>query len=162
VRYRARPLARTLAPGTVVVAAAFLLWTHSLTGNLRSAVVAAIAALCLVAAALLVRTQREGWAFTATAFTIAFAVGSLFLALFPDVLPSTVAGNSLTVENASSTDYTLTVMTWVAAFGTPVVVGYQAWTYWVFRKRISRVHIGPVTALVPRQPGPVDDAAGVR
>jgi cytochrome bd ubiquinol oxidase subunit II len=162
VRHRARALARRLAPGTVVVAATFLLWTHGLTGNLRSAVVAVLAALCLVTATLLVRTRREGWAFTATAFTIAFAVASLFLALFPDVLPSTVTGNSLTVDNAASTDYTLTVMTWVAAFGTPVVVGYQAWTYWVFRKRISRVHIAPVAALVPTQPGPLDDAAGVR
>ena len=102
---------------------------------------ATAAALCLVAAALLVRTPREGRAFAATALTIALAVASLFVALFPDVLPSTIDGNSLTVENASSSPYTLKVMTWVAAFGTPLVVTYQAWIYWVFRQRITRTHI---------------------
>ena len=43
----------------------------------------------------------------------------------------------ITIAEASVSDYTLTVMTWVAGFGLPVVLGYQAWTYWVFRKRIS-------------------------
>ena len=168
VRHRARALAARLAPATVVLAAGFLLWTHSLTGNAASAVVAVLAALCLVAATLLVRTRREGWAFTATFLTIGLAVASLFVALFPDVLPSTTGVGTLTVDNASSTPYTLKVMTWVAVFGTPVVVAYQSWTYWVFRKRIGRVHIGgpatPVAALVPHQTGPQrvgDDAAGV-
>jgi len=143
VRHASRALAARLAPVTVVLAAVFLLWTHGLTGNLASAVASVVAALSLVAATLLTRTPREGWAFTATACTIGFAVLALFLALFPDVLPSTVPGNSLTVDNASSTPYTLKVMTWVAAFGTPIVLVYEAWSYWVFRKRISRVHIGP-------------------
>jgi len=149
VRHRARELAQRLAPVTVVLAGGFLVWTQALTGNAGSAVLAVVAALCLVAAALLVRTPREGWAFTATAATIALAVAALFVALFPDVLPSTVAGNSLTVDNASSSAYTLKVMTWVAAFGTPLVVTYQAWTYWVFRQRISRKHITPATSVAP-------------
>ena len=147
VRHRAREIAQRLAPVTVLLAGTFLLWTQLITGNLASAVLATAAALCLVAATLLVRTPREGWAFTATALTIALAVASLFVALFPDVLPSTIAGNSLTVDNASSSPYTLKVMTWVAVFGTPLVVTYQAWTYWVFRQRISRSHIA-----VDRQP----------
>jgi cytochrome d ubiquinol oxidase subunit II len=141
VRHRAREIAQRLAPVAVVLAAVFLLWTQVITGNVGSAVLASAAAVCLVAAALLVRTPREGQAFTATALTIALAVGSLFVALFPDVLPSTIDGNSLTVENASSSPYTLKVMTWVAAFGTPLVVTYQAWTYWVFRQRITRARI---------------------
>ena len=141
VRHRAREIAQRLAPVAVVLAAVFLVWTQVITGNVGSAVLAAAAAGCLVAAALLVHTPREGQAFTATALTIALAVGSLFVALFPDVLPSTIDGNSLTVENASSSSYTLKVMTWVAAFGTPLVVTYQAWTYWVFRQRITRARI---------------------
>ena len=141
VRHRAREIAQRLAPVAVVLAAVFLVWTQVITGNVGSAVLAAAAAGCLVAAALLVHTPREGQAFTATALTIALAVGSLFVALFPDVLPSTIDGNSLTVENASSSPYTLKVMTWVAAFGTPLVVTYQAWTYWVFRQRITRARI---------------------
>jgi cytochrome d ubiquinol oxidase subunit II len=60
------------------------------------------------------------------------------------VLPSTVdaARNSLTVSNASSSSYTLTVMTWVAVVFTPVVLAYQAWTYWVFRTRLTREAVG--------------------
>ena len=141
VRHRAREIAQRLAPVAVVLAAVFLVWTQVITGNVGSAVLATAAAVCLIAAALLVRTPREGRAFTATALTIALAVASLFVALFPDVLPSTIDGNSLTVENASSSPYTLKVMTWVAAFGTPLVVTYQAWTYWVFRQRVTRTHI---------------------
>ncbi|HWO58503.1 MAG TPA: cytochrome d ubiquinol oxidase subunit II, partial [Umezawaea sp.] len=70
---------------------------------------------------------------------------ALFGALYPNVLPSTLdAANTLTIENTASSPYTLTVMTWVAAFGTPAVLVYQGWTYWVFRKRIGTRHIPPV------------------
>jgi cytochrome d ubiquinol oxidase subunit II len=70
----------------------------------------------------------------------------MFAALFPDVMPSsTNAAWSLTTTNASATHYTLTVMTWVALFFTPIVLVYQGWTYWVFRRRISVHHI-PVPA----------------
>jgi cytochrome d ubiquinol oxidase subunit II len=81
--------------------------------------------------------RREGWAFAATAVTIVLATAALFVALFPNVLPSTIAdANSLTVTNAASTPYTLKIMTWVAVVFTPVVLAYQSWTYWVFRKRL--------------------------
>jgi cytochrome d ubiquinol oxidase subunit II len=66
------------------------------------------------------------------------AVTTMFGALYPDVLPSTTAAvNSLTTTNASSSHYTLTIMTWVAVVFTPIVLLYQSWTYWVFRRRIS-------------------------
>ena len=84
------------------------------------------------------RVRREGWAFIGTAVTIALAVVSLFLALFPDVMPSsTDPAFSLTTTNASSTPYTLTIMTVVAVMFTPLVLIYQGWTYWVFRKRVT-------------------------
>ena len=64
------------------------------------------------------------------------------MALFPDVMPSTTdPAYSLTTTNAAATAYTLKVMTWVAVVFTPIVLGYQAWTYWVFRKRIAVHHI---------------------
>ena len=69
-------------------------------------------------------------------------MAGLFVGLFPDVMPSTTdVANSLTTTNASATPYTLKLMTIVAAVFTPIVVGYQAWTYWIFRKRISIHHI---------------------
>jgi cytochrome d ubiquinol oxidase subunit II len=64
-------------------------------------------------------------------------VATLFVALFPDVMPSsTDPAYSLTVTNASSTEYTLTIMTVVAVIFTPIVLIYQGWTYWVFRRRV--------------------------
>ena len=73
-------------------------------------------------------------------------MAGLFLALFPDVMPSTTdAAYSLTTTSAAATHYTLTIMTWVAAIFTPLVIGYQAWSYWVFRKRIAVHHIPTAT-----------------
>ena len=90
------------------------------------------------------RTQagREGWAFALSGVTIVAAVAMLFLTLFPNVMPSSLNADwSLTVTNASSSPYTLKIMTWCAAIATPVVMLYQGWTYWVFRKRIGTQHI---------------------
>ncbi|MEB3028119.1 cytochrome d ubiquinol oxidase subunit II, partial [Streptococcus agalactiae] len=93
----------------------------------------------------------DGWAFAGTALTVAAATVLLFGSLFPNVLPSTLGDAfSLTVDNASSTPYTLKVMSWAAVVVTPVVLGYQAWTYWVFRKRISVEHIPAPVGLTPR------------
>ena len=140
VRVRARRAALALAVPVVPVAAGFLAWTQASRGTPATAVLALAAAGALVGGVLAVRAGREGWAFRGTAATLALAVAALFTALYPDVLPSTVdpARNSLTVGNASSSPYTLQVMTWVAAVFTPVVLGYQAWTYWVFRSRLTR------------------------
>ena len=85
---------------------------------------------------------REGWAFGLLGGTMVGVVATLFAALFPNVMPSTTnPAYSLTIENASSTPYTLTIMSWVALCTLPFVLAYQAWTYWVFRKRIGRGHI---------------------
>ena len=81
-------------------------------------------------------------AFGLMAGTIAAVVLAMFTAIFPDVLPATnVVAHSLTVQNASSGHYTLTVMSWVALIFLPLVLAYQAFTYWIFRKRVSREHI---------------------
>jgi hypothetical protein len=81
---------------------------------------------------------REGWAFAGTAVALVLAVGTLFGDLWPNVLPSSTSpAYSLTVTNASSAHYTLVVMSWVAVIFTPVVLGYQGWTYWVFRNRLT-------------------------
>jgi cytochrome d ubiquinol oxidase subunit II len=138
LRRRANRLAGRLGLAAAVVAVAFLAWTQLQHGDPASLLLSAAAALSLVGALAANRLGREGWAFGGSAATIALAVVALFVALFPDVMPSsTNAAYSLTVENASSTPYTLTIMTWVAVIFTPLVVLYQGWTYWVFRRRIS-------------------------
>jgi cytochrome bd ubiquinol oxidase subunit II len=142
IRHRARALSIRLGAVAAVLAVVFLVWTQSIRGNAGSAVLFVLAALALVAGLLMAARGREGWAFLGTFVTIALAVAGLFVALFPDVMPTTLAGGlSLTTTNASATGYTLKVMTIVAAIFTPLVVAYQAWSYWVFRRRISVHHL---------------------
>jgi cytochrome d ubiquinol oxidase subunit II len=138
IRTRARTLARTLGLVTAVLALAFLIWTQTSSGDGWSLAAAVIAVVALLGALALNQLGREGWAFIFSGLTIVAAVAMLFLALFPDVMPSSLdPAWSLTVSNASSSHYTLKVMTWVAGIMTPVVLVYQSWTYWVFRKRIG-------------------------
>ncbi|MFS3130500.1 cytochrome d ubiquinol oxidase subunit II [Nocardioides sp. Bht2] len=142
IRHRARALAIKLGVAAAVVAVGFMVWTQIDTGDASSAIAFVAAALALVGALAAAAKGREGWAFVGTFLTIVLAVAGLFLALFPDVMPSsTDAAFSLTTTNAAATAYTLKVMTWVAVFFTPIVIGYQAWSYWVFRKRIGTHHI---------------------
>jgi cytochrome d ubiquinol oxidase subunit II len=142
IRHRARRLAVWLGVVAAVVAVVFLVWAEVHTGNLASGILFTVAALTLVAGVCAAALRREGWAFLGTFLTLLLAVAGLFVALFPDVMPSTTPGGvTLTTTNASATHYTLTVMTIIAAIFTPFVVAYQAWTYWIFRKRISVHHI---------------------
>lgn len=142
IRTRARRYATGLGLSTVVVAVPFLVWTQSDSGNARSLVAVVIAVPALAVALVMNRRGREGWAFGLSGVAIAAAVGMLFLALFPDVMPSSLDPKwSLTAANAASSPYTLKIMTWVGAIMMPLIMAYQAWTYWVFRKRIGTRHI---------------------
>ncbi|WP_127479599.1 cytochrome d ubiquinol oxidase subunit II [Nocardioides pantholopis] len=142
IRHAARTLAIRLGAAAAVVAVAFLGWTQLSSGSAASAVAFAVAAVALLAGIGAAQAAREGWAFLGTFVAIGLGIAGLFLALFPDVMPSTLTGGtSLTTTNAAATAYTLGIMTWVAAIFTPLVLAYQAWTYWVFRKRISVHHI---------------------
>ena len=142
VRAKARSMAVRAGAAAAVAAVAFLGWTQLETGSVSSAVAFAAAAVALLAGLAAVRAGREGWGFTGTFAAIALGVAGLFLALFPDVMPTTLTGGaSLTTANAAATAYTLKIMTVVAVVFTPVVLLYQGWTYWVFRKRITIHHI---------------------
>ncbi|WP_282694972.1 cytochrome d ubiquinol oxidase subunit II [Streptomyces sp. CC208A] len=142
IRDRARALAVKLGVVTAGLALVFLIWTQIDSGDGWSFAALLIAAVSLVGAIGAVRAGREGWSFGLSGVTIAAAVAMLFLALFPNVMPSSLdPAWSLTVTNASSSPYTLKIMTWCAAVATPLVLLYQGWTYWVFRKRIGTQHI---------------------
>ena len=103
----------------------------------------ALAAAALTAAAMLlagwfIRQKRDGVSFIMTAVTILLASAGIFAQLFPQVLvSSTNPAWSLTIYNVSSSPYTLTVMSIVAAVFVPLVLVYQGWSYWIFRKRLS-------------------------
>ena len=97
-----------------------------------------IAGLALLATRWFISRDRGGWAFIMTGLTIAFSTITIFLGLYPRVMISSLnEAWSLTIYNASSSPYTLKVMTIVALIFTPIVLLYQAWTYWVFKKRLS-------------------------
>ncbi len=153
---RAKRDAARLAPVTIALGAAFLIWNQLERGETWTWVPVLTAAVALVASIPAIRAGRDGWAFAATGVAIAAAVVALFGSLYPDVMPSTTdPAFSLTVDNASSTAYTLRIMSWVAVVMTPVVLGYQAWSYWVFRKRIGTRHIPAVHVPdAPPAPGP--------
>ena len=93
----------------------------------------------ILASAWFIKNKHDGWAFVMTAVTIVTSVVTIFMTLFPRVMISSLnPAWSLTIYNASSSNYTLTVMTVVALIFVPIVLLYQGWTYWVFRKRITR------------------------
>jgi cytochrome bd ubiquinol oxidase subunit II len=92
----------------------------------------------ILAAGYFIRKKLDGWAFAFTAAAIAFSLVTAFLIMFPRVMISSLdPAYSLTIYNASSTPYTLKIMTVVAFIFVPLVLIYQSWTYWVFRKRLT-------------------------
>lgn len=140
IRARANAIAARLWAPTVLAVAGFALWTLIGAETVRAVAVigAAVAALALISVFPLQRAGREGWAFGMTALTIAGAVVLLFGTLYPNVMVSSgAAGTNLTIAAAASTHKTLVIMTVVALILTPIVLLYQAWTYWVFRARVS-------------------------
>ena len=99
--------------------------------------IGAMAALLL--SGYFLRIRRDGWAFTMTAVAILLAMVTIFMTLYPRVLVSRLNPDwSLTIYNTSSSPYTLQVMTIIALIFMPVVLIYEGWTYWVFRKRIGK------------------------
>jgi cytochrome d ubiquinol oxidase subunit II len=139
VRDRANTLASRFGPVAVALLLGFLAWM--LIGVRRDPVAAGLgiaAAVAAIAALGANRRRREGWAFAGTAAAIGLTVVALFTALYPAVLPSTAdPAGTLTVVNAAASAYPLKVMTVVAGVFLPLVLLYQGWTYWVFRRRLS-------------------------
>ncbi|MFG2818689.1 cytochrome d ubiquinol oxidase subunit II [Kitasatospora sp. NPDC048365] len=147
VQRRARLLARRIAPPTVLAVLAFLPWTHATAGEgALPDIVELIAMLAVLAAGWLVAVRHDGWAFVATAVTIATTVLSLFVDLYPRLIVSTVdPAYDLTVHNSAAGGYALKVISVVAVVFLPLVLAYQGWTYHVFRLRISADDFRPST-----------------
>lgn len=147
IRERARSLALRLGPFLVAPLVALLLVVLLRHGSVATLVAGSLVVVAAAGAWLRLSAGREGQAFALLGVAVAGVVVTLFTALYPNVLPSTVdPAFSLTIAETASSGYTLTVMTWVALFGTPAVLVYQGWTYWVFRKRIGTRHIPRVHA----------------
>ncbi|UTT38462.1 cytochrome d ubiquinol oxidase subunit II [Glutamicibacter mishrai] len=142
VREEAGKLVGRWLPVAVLPMMVWALWVIINNDSALSWVSLALSLAALVAAIIMGRAGKEGNSFIALGIMLVAAVAAIFIAAFPVVLPSTLdPAFNLTVETASSTPYTLKLMSIVAAFGVPLVLAYQAWSYWVFRKRLREEHI---------------------
>jgi cytochrome d ubiquinol oxidase subunit II len=107
-------------------------------GMVNPGIVPITALAVLLAAGHFINQKMEGWAFVMVALNIVLTQVTFFSMTFPNVmLSSTDPTYSLTIYNASSSQYTLTVMSIIALIFVPIVLAYQGWTYYMFRKRVS-------------------------
>ena len=138
IRLRARRALVRWLPLGIAPMAVWAVGVNLDSGSLASLVLLAVAVVAVAMAWDFARREREGFAFAALGTFLVAGAASIFTAMYPVVLPSSLdAAWDLTVQNASSGSYTLTVISWVSLLGLPIVILYQGWTYWVFRKRVS-------------------------
>lgn len=143
LRVRAQNAAKRNLPAALIFALglfAALFFTKSAfsTKGALTMILPILAVAALILSRYFSGKKREGWAFILSSLVIVITVVALFVALFPNVMvSSTEAANNLTIYNASSSPYTLKVISIIAAIMVPVVLAYQIWTYWVFRKRVK-------------------------
>ncbi|ALZ99861.1 cytochrome d ubiquinol oxidase subunit II [Corynebacterium glutamicum] len=145
---RVRTDAAKAAPVVALLAAVtggpFVLWAAIAYGRSWSWILAVLIIAAVLGGAFALIKDRDGLSFLSTSVAVIGVVALLFSSLFPNVMPTTLAdGVSLDIWNASASHYALTILTWTAAVIAPLVVLYQGWTYWVFRKRL---HAEPVSA----------------
>jgi cytochrome d ubiquinol oxidase subunit II len=131
--------ARVLSIPVIVLAGGFGLWTQLAHGKPWTWLALGVAVVALlIAVALMWTRRREGLAFVSTVVVIAAVAVLVFGAMYPNLLPSTLNQQwSVTIYNGSSTPYTLKIMSWASLTLLPLVMLYQGWTYWVFRRRIT-------------------------
>lgn len=162
IHVRAARLAHRLSIGSGLVALVWVLWAQALHSTTALTLVpAAVAAASLIGVIAATRRGREGWAFALHTVGIVGAVAFIFTTMFPNVMPSSIdPAFSLSIAEAAASGPTLTVMSIVALVFVPVVLGYQGWTYWVFRKRVWVSDIVGDEGLHPTEERGVETAAG--
>ncbi|MBM3151080.1 MAG: cytochrome d ubiquinol oxidase subunit II [Chloroflexi bacterium] len=139
---RIRPIASKLWIGASILSISFGTYTYFAgfwsRGRIDPGIAPIATIVTLLAAGYFIQRKREGWAFILVGMNIIFTQISFFSMMFPNVMLSSAdPAFNLTIYNASSSFYTLQVMSIVALVFTPIVLAYQGWAYWVFRKRIK-------------------------
>ncbi len=143
LREKAEKAAWTLWIPTVLALVLYVISLYLLTDiftrlGINPGIIPIAAVFTLLATGYFIRAKRSGWAFVMSSLSILFAVASLFRILYPRVLVSSIDTlYSLNIVNTASSPYTLRIMSIVALIFVPIVLAYTAWSYWVFRKRIS-------------------------
>jgi cytochrome bd ubiquinol oxidase subunit II len=151
---RARAQARRVAPFTGAFVVGFIIWTHvSAARGFFLNLIELLAILAVIAAVALVYARHDGFAFTFTTVTIASCILAIFVDLYPNVMvSSTNPAYNLTVHNTASGAYSLKAMTVVVIIFLPLVLAYQCWTYYVFRRRVSASDFQPPAPSAPAPP----------
>ena len=138
---RVKALADKLGFALVAAVVIWVVLAYVLTdiySSLLALAFVAVAAVALIAAVVLQLKDKKGFSFIAMFLTILFVTASVFAGMFPNVMISTLDPSwSLTIYNASSSPYTLKIMTIVALTLVPIVLLYQGWNYYIFRKRVT-------------------------
>ncbi|MCW3159050.1 cytochrome d ubiquinol oxidase subunit II [Micropruina sonneratiae] len=144
IHQRAKAFAEKIGLGVIGAGGAWLLWSNLAYGTgVPGWILLVVAAGGLVMAWYMVRADRDGWAFIGTAVSTAVIAIGIFLRMYPDLGfdNSSTMDAPLNIVTASASPLTLTIMTWAAVVFVPIVLGYQAWSYWVFRRRLSTANI---------------------
>ncbi|WKZ50561.1 MAG: cytochrome d ubiquinol oxidase subunit II [Anaerolineales bacterium] len=143
LRERAIAFSKKLYIAAVVVATLLLIATYFYTDirtklGIDPGITPIASFVALLVTIYFINRKMEGWAFVMTALHIVLTQVTFFTLMFPRVMVSSLNPDwSLTIYNASSSQYTLTVMSVVALIFVPIVLAYQGWTYYMFRKRVS-------------------------
>ena len=92
----------------------------------------------LLATIYFINQKMEGWAFIMTGLNIILTQVAFFTLMFPRVMVSSLnPAWSLTISNSSASPYALTVMSVISLVFIPVVLAYEGWSYYIFRKRVK-------------------------
>ena len=143
LRERVNGFAKKIYIAAVVLSLVLLVTTYIFTDiyahlGLNPGIIPIVGVIALLVSGYFINRKQEGWAFILVAVNIVFTLITFFMIMFPRVMiSSTDPSYSLTIYNASSSAYTLSVMSIVALIFVPIVLIYQGWTYYMFRKRIT-------------------------
>lgn len=143
LRERAKAFALKIGPWTSILLLFFVALSYYETDlfaerGVNPGLVPILAGAALLSVHFFLKAGREGWAFIMTGLTIALSTVTVFMYMYPNVMISSLNPEwTMTIHDAASNAYTLKVMTIVAVTMVPIVLAYQIWTYWVFRKRVK-------------------------
>lgn len=143
LRERARSAAKRIYVVAAVVVVLLAIATYFFTDittkiGINPGITPIASVIMLLVTIYFINRKMEGWAFLSTGAHIVLTQIAFFTLMFPRVMiSSTDPAWSLTIYNASSSQYTLSVMSIIALICVPIVLAYQGWTYYMFRKRIT-------------------------
>ncbi|MCE1254151.1 MAG: cytochrome d ubiquinol oxidase subunit II [Anaerolineae bacterium] len=135
----ARAVTRRIFPFVLLAMVVFVILSAVMVNfSVLAVILAVVTVLVYAAGGWMLRSNRDGWGFILNSAAILLATVTIFVQLFPRVLISSLNPDwSLTIYNSSSSPYTLQVMSIIALIFVPIVLAYQIWTYWLFKRRVT-------------------------